>query len=184
VQLETNSIERTGSVPSSEQSHWYAIHTRPNHEKRVAAQLKRRDLDQLLPLYDSIRQWKDRKVRLAVPLFPGYVFVRIALRERLRVLEIPGVANIVGFGNQPARLPEEDIQAIQCCVTGEVNAAPYPYLQVGGRARVKGGPLSGLEGTIVRYKNCARLVLSFELLRSSISVEVNQSDLEPAHFAA
>jgi transcription antitermination factor NusG len=180
--IETNSVQFGGRAPSAE--HWYAAYTHPNHEKRVAAQLRGRDVDVLLPLYYAIRQWKDRKVRLAVPLFPGYVFVRISMRERLRVLEVPGVASIVGFGNQPARLPEEEIQAIQCFADCASSAAPHPYLRVGDRARVMSGPLRGLAGTIVRSKNCTRLVLTFDSIRSSVSVNVSPSDLEPAGFPA
>ena len=69
--------------------HWYAACTCANHEKRVAEQLGRRSVECFLPLYESVRRWKDRRVRLALPLFPGYVFVRMTLRSRLQVLQIP-----------------------------------------------------------------------------------------------
>jgi transcription antitermination factor NusG len=159
--------------------YWFVAYTCPNREKKVAEQLDRRNIEQLLPVYHSIRQWKDRKVRLARPLFPGYVFVRIASRERLRVLEIPGVARIVGFGNEPARLRDEDIRSIQCCMSGEVRVEPHPYPCVGRRVRVKNGPLCGLTGIVVRVKNCTRLVLSIDLIRSAATVEAEQTDLEP-----
>jgi transcription antitermination factor NusG len=161
------------------EAYWYAAYTCPNHEKKVAEQLDGRGIEQLLPVYHSIRQWKDRKVRLARPLFPGYVFVHIASRERLRVLEIPGVARLVGFGSQPARLPDEDIRSIQCCMTGEVRVEPHPYPCVGRRVRVKNGPLCGLTGIVVRMKNRTRLVLSIDLIRSAATVEAEQVDLEP-----
>lgn len=160
-------------------THWYAAYTCPNHEKKVAEQLDRRSIEQLLPLYHAMRQWKDRKVRLARPLFPGYVFVRIASQQQLRVLEVPGVARLVGFGNQPARLPDEDIRSIQCCMTGEARVEPYPYTSVGRRVRVKSGPLCGLTGVVVRLKNRTRLVLSIDLIRSSATVEAEQIDVEP-----
>jgi transcription antitermination factor NusG len=161
------------------EAYWYAAYTCPNHEKKVAEQLDRRNIEQLLPLYHSIRQWKDRKVRLARPLFPGYVFVRIPARQRLRVLEVPGVARLVGFGNEPARLPDEDIRSIQCCMAGEVRVEPYPYPCIGKRVRVKNGPLCGLTGFVVRAKNRTRLVLSIDLIRSSATVEAEQIDVEP-----
>ena len=161
------------------EAYWYAAYTRPNHEKKVAEQLDRRSIEQLLPVYYSVRQWKDRKVRLARPLFPGYVFVRIPAQQRLRVLEVPGVARLVGFGNEPARLPDEDIRSIQCCMAGEVSVEPYPYPCIGRRVRVKNGPLCGLTGVVVRLKNRTRLVLSIDLIRSSATVEADQIDVEP-----
>ena len=88
------------SNSAGEEDHWYAAYTRPNHEKKVAEQLDLRNIEQLLPLYSSMRQWKDRKVRLMRPLFPGYVFVRISLQKRLQVLEVPGIASLVGFGSR------------------------------------------------------------------------------------
>jgi transcription antitermination factor NusG len=165
--------------PTGGEVHWYAAYTRPNHEKSVAQQLGLRNIEQVLPLYNSVRQWKDRRVRLATPLFPGYVFVHISLRERLQVLGIPGVACLVGSGNRPTPLPEEDILSIQCCLSRETGVEPHHYPCVGNRVRVKNGPLSGLTGVVVRIKNRTRLVLTFDLIRRSATVEVDQIDLEP-----
>src|ERR1700693_759308 len=88
---------------------WYAAYTRANHEKRVAEQLRQRSVEHFLPCYDSVRRWKDRKVCLQMPLFPGYVFVRIPLRDQMRVREIPSVATLVGSNGTPTALPDEDI---------------------------------------------------------------------------
>ena len=164
--------------------HWYAAYTRPNHEKRVAEQLERRNLQQLLPLYSSVRQWKDRKVRIEMPLFPGYVFVRIPLQERLRVLEVPGVACFVGFGKQPACLPEEEIRSLQGCMNRESSVEPHPYLCAGRRVRVKSGPLQGLQGFIICVKNRTRLVVSFDSIRCAATLEADQVDLEPLNTGA
>src|SRR6266403_3353343 len=87
---------------------WYAAYTSANHEKRVAQQLGLRDIEHILPLYESMRRWKDRKMKLQLPLFPGYIFVRLALRDRLQLLQVPGVARLVGFNGLPCALPEAD----------------------------------------------------------------------------
>src|SRR5215470_10036357 len=81
---------------------WYAAHLCANHEKRVAAELNARNVENFLPLYSSVRRWKDRRVNLQLPLFPGYLFVRLPLRDRLRVLQIPSVVRLVGFGGSPS----------------------------------------------------------------------------------
>src|SRR5713226_613483 len=151
---------------------WYVVYTNANHEKRVAQQLGQRSIEHLLPLYDSVRRWKDRRVRLQMPLFPGYVFVRVAFRDRLQVLQIPSVAHLVSFSGHPAPIPESDIQSIQNCLNRDHNVEPYPYLQAGQRARVERGPLQGLEGIILRRKNRTRLILSFDLIMRSVAVEI------------
>src|SRR5712671_5761651 len=89
------------------EQHWYAAYTCAQHEKRVAAELRMREVEHFLPLYSSVRRWKDRRVQLELPLFPGYVFVRLALLDRLCVLQVPGVARLVGFGCLPQALPDE-----------------------------------------------------------------------------
>jgi transcription antitermination factor NusG len=160
---------------------WYAVYTSANHEKRVAYELGRRSVESYLPLYWSVRRWKDRRVRLDLPLFPGYVFVRMVLRERLRVLQVAGVARLVGFEGHPAPVPDEDIEAIRTCLAGEHALLPHPYLQRGQRVRVVSGPLAGLTGVVVRWKRETRLVISFDLLMRSVAVEVDLSDLNPAH---
>src|SRR5271166_6574720 len=91
-------------VLENEEIHWYAAQTRSKHEKTVASQLSERFVENFLPQYDSVRIWKDRRVTLQMPLFPGYIFVRLALRDRLRVLQIPGVARLVGFSGSPVPL--------------------------------------------------------------------------------
>src|SRR5260370_8339685 len=139
---------------------WYAAYTCGNHEKRVAEKLAVREVEHFLPQCPSVRRWKDRRVELEMPLFPGYVFVRMALRDRLRALQVPGVARLVGFNGLPCALPEGDIEQIRNCLVQGSRVEPCPYLQVGRRARVKSGPLQGLEGIVLRRKNSTRLILS------------------------
>jgi transcription antitermination factor NusG len=159
---------------------WYAAYTNANHEKRVTQQLEQRSIEHFLPLYESTRCWKDRRVRLQMPLFPGYVFVKLALRDRLKLLQIPGVVQLVSFNGQPAPLPQEDIQAIRNCLERSQQVEPHPYLKTGRRVRVVSGPLQGLEGIILRRKNKTRFVLTFELIMRSVAVEIDETELMPA----
>jgi transcription antitermination factor NusG len=159
---------------------WYAVYTNTNHEKQVALQLGQRSIEHHLPLYDSMRRWKDRRVRLQMPLFPGYLFVRIALCDRLQVLQIPSVVHLVSFAGRPAPLKEEDVHALQNCLRHSHPVEPHAYLQVGRRARVQRGFLQGLEGIILRRKNKTRLIVSFDLIQRSVSVEIDAMDLAPA----
>lgn len=158
---------------------WYAAYTSANHEKRVAQQLDVREVEHFLPTYSSVRRWKDRRVTLQLPLFPGYVFVRMALRDRLRVVQIPGVARLVGFNGTPCAIPDDEMAALRRGLSGAVAARPHPYLKVGRRAVVKEGPLKGLQGVLVRRKNQERFVISLDLIMRSVAVEVDAVLLDP-----
>jgi transcription antitermination factor NusG len=154
---------------------WYAVCTRSNHEKSAAAQLDQRSIEHFLPLYESVRMWKDRRKRLEFPLFPGYLFVRIPLQERLRVLLTPGVVRLVGFDNRPAALPDEEIEALRNVLVHGAHSEPYPYLRVGRKVRITRGALAGMEGVLVRKKGRVRLVLSIDLIRQSAIIEVDSA---------
>src|SRR5271168_2948239 len=136
---------------------WYAVCTRSNHERRVAVQLAERGVENFLPQYESVRRWKDRKVHLTMPLFPGYVFVHLALQNRLSVVQVPGVARLVGFAGRPSPVPEEEFAKIRGFLAQGLDVQPHPYLQAGRRVRVRNGPLQGMDGIILRRKNSCRL---------------------------
>ena len=159
--------------------HWYAAYTCANHEKRVAAELLARGFTHFLPLYSSMRRWKDRRVSLEMPLFPGYVFVRVALGDRLSLWQVPSLVRLVGFNGQPTALADEEIDTLQKGLTRQLNAEPHPYLTVGRRVRVASGPLRGLEGVVMHRKNGWRLVISLDLIMRSVSVEIEDTDLVP-----
>jgi len=162
------------------QARWYALYTCANHEKQVAAQLHVRAVEHFLPLYSSVRRWKDRRVRLDLPLFPGYVFIRLALQNRLRALEIPSVVRLVGFNGQPAALPDEEMEILRSGLRQSLRAEPHPYLTVGRRVRIAGGPFAGLEGVLKRKKNSLRVVVSLSLIQRSLAVDVDVADVVPA----
>jgi len=167
--------------PAYAEQHWYAAYTCANHEKRVAAELGGRGVEQYLPLYSSVRRWRDRRVRLEMPLFPGYVFVRLALRDKVRVLQVPSLVRLVSFNGQPAALSDDEMEVLRRGLTDQMNAQPHPYLAVGRRVRVVSGPLTGLEGIIVRKKNRVRFVISLNLIMRSVSVELDDADIVPAN---
>lgn len=159
---------------------WFAIYTMARHEKRVAQYLGLKEIEHYLPLYRVQRRWNDgSKVALDLPLLPGYVFVRIGGRERVRVLEVPGVVKFVtGTGTVPVALSDGEINAVRSGVE-QGRAEPFLTLPVGRRARISSGPLRGMEGVVVRWKSAFRVVVTLELLMRRISVEVDRGDLEP-----
>jgi transcription termination/antitermination protein NusG len=173
--------ESEWGIPSAAQyePRWYAAYTSANHEKRVAEQLVVRDVEHFLPVYESVRRWKDRRVTLQMPLFPGYVFVRMALRDRLQVQQVPGVAHLVGFDGTPAALPDGQVEILRAGLAEKLHAEPHPFLNVGLRVSIVRGPLAGLEGVLLRKKGNFRFVISVELIQRSLSVDVDAADVQP-----
>jgi transcription antitermination factor NusG len=161
------------------ETHWYAAHVCSRHEKQVARQLEERRVSYFLPVYRSVRRWKDRRKELDLVLFPGYVFVRLDLKDRLRVLQVPSVVRFVSFNGHPAPLPDAEIDTLINGLVNGVHAEPHPYLKVGNRVRVKYGPLAGTQGILVRRKDKFRVVLSIDLIMRSVAVEVDELDVEP-----
>ncbi|MBZ5706791.1 MAG: UpxY family transcription antiterminator [Acidobacteriia bacterium] len=158
---------------------WYASYTNPRHEKQVARQMEANGIPCFLPLYRSVRRWKDRRKQLELPLFPGYVLVQIALKDRLQVLRLPGVAQLVSFNGKPAPLPGSEVEALRRGLAGGVCVEPHPFLRVGRRVLVRSGPMAGVEGILQRKKDRFRVVISIELIRRSVAMEVDEADLEP-----
>lgn len=158
---------------------WWALYTRHQHEKAVAEMLAAKDFAVLLPLYKAVRRWKDRQKVLSVPLFPCYVFVRGGLDRRLQIITTPGILNILYRGDQVAKIPDTEIEAIQRTIAGNLRAEPHPFLKCGDRVRVVRGPLEGVTGILTRKKNLCRLVLSVNTLAQSIAIEINASDVVP-----
>jgi transcription antitermination factor NusG len=160
-------------------SPWWAVYTRHQHEKVVAEMLSAKGFEVFLPLYESTRRWKDRRMVLSLPLFPCYVFVRGSLDRKLQVVTIPGIHMILYRGEQVAIVPNREIEALQKVVDGACQIEPYPFLKCGTRVRVIRGSLEGVEGILVRKKNLFRLVLSVDMLAQSVAVEVHADDVQP-----
>src|SRR5271168_748544 len=178
VGLTRNEIEPTMARPvKNDEPHWYVVHTSANHEKRVSEQFMYRGVEYFLPQYESVRRWKDRRMKLQLPLFPGYVFVHLALCDRLQVLQVPGVAKLVGFNGAPTELPQDEMETLRASLADGLRAEPHPYLKIGRRVRVKTGSLAGLEGILSKKKNGTRFVVSLDLIHRSVAVEIDVAEL-------
>lgn len=158
---------------------WWALYTRHQHEKVVADMLSAKGFEVFLPVYESVRRWKDRSKVLSLPLFPCYVFVRGGLDRRLQVVTTPGIHMILTHGDRVALIPESEIAGIRRSVDSHLQLEPHPFLRCGERVRVRRGSLQGVEGILVRKKSLYRLVLSVDMLAQSVAVEIDASDVEP-----
>jgi len=161
------------------QPHWYAGYTSSRHEKSVAAQLALRSVEHFLPLYETTHRWKNGRHRVQLPLFPGYIFVRIPLANRLRVLEVAGFVRLVAFQGMPLPLPESDLETMRAALRGGLAAEPHPYLVEGTRVEICGGPLQGMRGTLLRRHGRVRVVVTIDLIQRAMIADVDVRDIVP-----
>jgi transcription antitermination factor NusG len=176
----------TSSMPylSTEKAHWYAVYTNARHENAVADHLMSKEIEVFLPTITVVRSWKDRKTKLQTPAFPSYVFTKICLSERGRVISVPGVVRILSFNGVPARLDEAEIENIRLCHRRGALMEARPLFGVGERVRVRSGPLEGLEGFVSRCKDERRLIVPLSHINQSLAVQVAIDLLEPAENAS
>ena len=156
---------------------WCAVQVRPRYELLVAAGLRAKGYAEFLPMYRVKKQWSDRNKETQVPLFAGYVFCRLNTQIPWAIVSTPGVIRIVGTRKEIAMIDDHEIEAIRIVATSGKNVEPCAYAGIGERVRITTGPMAGVEGVVTGYKNQRRLVLSVELIHSSISVEVDGSHM-------
>jgi len=178
--LMLSSIRQPGAVSEmktlQETKHpWFAIRVKSNHEKSVCTHLAMRGFEVFLPVCRTRNRWADRYKLVEIPLFTGYVFVRVDQARPHAVLSTPGVMQIVGAGRNPEPVLEREIEAIRRAVDANCQLRECDFFIRGQRATVMSGALSGLEGTIVDLKQESRLILSISLLQRSVALEIDGS---------
>jgi transcription antitermination factor NusG len=158
---------------------WYVAYTLPRHEKAVADRLLDQDVESYLPLYSASRYWNKRRVEVQLPIFPGYVFVRMPLSERFRILSRPGIIRFVGSNGILSTLPDEEIERLRSSLD-LWKAQPHPYLIAGKHIRIRSGPFAGLEGRILRRKGKMRLLVTLDIIQSAMLLEVDAAETQLA----
>ena len=173
-----NSLPVVGTEPEN----WYALHTRPKHERLVAERLSERGVETYLPIVTEVHQWSDRKKAVQLPLFSCYVFAKFVPNrsECLRVLRVGGVLSLVGSRGEGTPIPSEQIDGVRMLVEGTLPWSSYPFLKIGQRVRVRGGALDGLEGILVSRSGNQTLVISVDLIQRSLAVRVEGYQVEAA----
>jgi transcription antitermination factor NusG len=155
--------------------HWFGIEVHSRRESRVVDEFAIRGVDFVLPTRRIKKRWSDRIKTVDVPLFPGYVFSRFDLADRMLVLGCPGVCKIVGAGNVPIAIDDQEIDAIKVLAASQVVLTPWPYLRTGQRVRIEHGPLAGIEGLVIRAREGSlRVVVSVTLLQRSVAAEIER----------
>jgi transcription antitermination factor NusG len=160
---------------------WFALQTKPRHEKRVASELEEKDFAVFLPLYTAVHQWSDRRREVQLPLFPNYIFVRTSgiQGKRSLVLQTNGVKSFVGMRGVGVSIPDEEIGAIQKILAEKVSFTNYPFLNIGQKVRIRGGSLDGVHGILTAMNNDRTLVVSVECIQRSLAIRIDGYGVEP-----
>jgi transcription antitermination factor NusG len=164
---------------------WYAIRVQAKFEKVASTVLRQKGFEEFLPLYRAKRSWSDRVKQLDLPLFPGYLFCRLDIAERLLpVVTTPGVLGIVSAGRDPVAIPDQEIELVQAVIRSGLPAMPWPTLSAGALVLIEHGPLAGVEGVVLDVDKKCRLIVSVSMLQRSVAVEVEREWVRPLGQAA
>jgi len=172
----SNAVEQNQNAPSK---FWYAVYTRPRHEKQVAGKFGDQQFEHYLPLIREVHKWADRRKWVEVPLIRGYVFVRIESRHMLYIFETAGVVRVVTFNHEYAIIPDFQINALRQVLETGMLLSPVRFMQVGQLVEVLDGPLKGVVGRIQNFANQEKFVISLDAVQASYSVVVDKTLLKP-----
>jgi len=182
-QLSTLSVAWPDQESDQKCRPWFALQVRSRLERSIAANLQAQGYECFLPTYKARRRWSDRVKEVEFPLFPGYLFSRFDLQDRLPVLVTPGVLQIVGIGRNPVPVDENEINSVRRIVRSGFPRQPWPFLQLGDRVRIERGPLYGIEGILLGLKGHHRIVVSVSLLQRSVALEIDEAWVRRVHAA-
>lgn len=162
---------------------WFALRVRNRAEQLVGSALESKGYEVFVPAYLECRRYAGCVKKINAALFPGYLFCRLQVNNRLPLLTTPGVHHIVAMGGVPISVDEAEVNAIRLVVDSKLPAIPWPYLTSGHRVRIESGPFTGIEGIVMTLKGSERLVLSVHLLQRSVAVEIDRSWVRPMGVA-
>ena len=158
---------------------WYVIYVRSRHEKKVHQLLQKKGIESSLPLVNTVRVWGDRKKKVKIPLFKGYVFVHIDLQlEKFNVLQTNGVVKFIALKKEPSRIPDRQMYWIQKMVNKSDTVQLELEIPVGKKVRVIMGPFTGTEGTVMRKGKRSRLFILVQSIMQAVSIEIKTEYLK------
>jgi transcription antitermination factor NusG len=176
----TNILQNWSGLFPREESSWYAVETRVRFEKAICASLRSKGFETFLPLHSSLRRWSDRRQLIELPIFPGYLFVRMFASPvaRVNVLRTIGVKNFVGIRGIGSVIPDCEIDALRVVMEQEIPFEHHPYLQVGQHVRIRSGCLENVTGTVISIRGDRSLVISVNLIQRSIALRIRGYEVE------
>jgi len=168
-------------ILQEESPSWFAVRTRPRHEKKVKRELSEKGIQSFLPMHRERRRWSDRAQWVELPMFSQYLFVRVPAggESRIRVLQTNGVVHFVGNSERGTPVPDEQVESLAAIVSHRISTTPHEFLSVGERVRIRGGALDGIEGILSAIRNDKSLVVSVDLIQKSVAIRIDGFDVQP-----
>ena len=163
---------------------WYAVYTKSRFEDKVCAGLIQRSVEAFLPKIEVWSRRKDRKKKIMIPMFSGYLFVMFpeyTNERKLDVLTTPGVVKMLDKPDvyEPLQIPDSQINAIKSLIASDVEIQPYIYPKEGEKARITDGPFRDIEGVVMRADYRKRLfVVSIDILQRSVAIKLEGFQIE------
>lgn len=179
----TNTLYECGLPPDAapeEPSFWFAVQTRPRHEKKANSELHSKGIRSFLPLLRERRRWSDRYQWIESPMFSQYLFVKLhpTGESRVRVLQTAGVVQFVGATGHGTSIPKEQIESLQAIVSQRIPSKVHEFPRVGERVRIRGGALEGIEGILSEIRNDKSLIVSVNLIQKSVAIRIDGLEVE------
>jgi len=180
IEFHNASHEQPIGAATETRSFWFAVQTKARHEKKVNLELHEKGIHSFLPLHREKRRWSDRRQWVELPMFPQYLFVRVPTFDdsRIRVLQTGGVVQFVGEHRRGTPIPDEQIESLREIVAKGIPATQHEFLHIGERVRIRGGALNGVEGILVAIKGDRRLVISVDVIRRSVAIQLYGFEVE------
>ncbi|MGD9022565.1 MAG: UpxY family transcription antiterminator [Deltaproteobacteria bacterium] len=159
---------------------WYVVHTRSRFEQVVFDGFDRKILEAFLPKITVMSKRRDRRKKIRIPLFPGYVFIRSDLNphERLEIVKTTGVVRLVGNKDGPVPVPDDAIESLRIIIAVDSPVETGTRFKKGDRVMVVEGPFVGVTGIFVRYRGFGRVVVAIEALGQYAAVNVLEEHVE------
>ena len=178
--MKTNENHLCQTPPDKE---WYALYVQVNHEREVAKRLEQKEVGCFLPLMETWSKRRDRRKKIQLPMFPGYVFVHVLLDSyvQLTVVKTPGALSLLHNSQGPLSIPPYQVENLRTMINSIQPLEIHPYLRQGDWVHVVRGPLAGCIGILDRLDpKKGRLIVSVDIIKKSVSVELDLEDVEPA----
>ncbi|MDR1006031.1 MAG: UpxY family transcription antiterminator [Bacteroidales bacterium] len=158
---------------------WFALYTQPRREKALDKELAKRGIEAYLPLKSTLRQWKDRKKRVDMPLIPSYLFVKTEIQDFYNVLQLSGAVKFVYFEGKPVPVPQHQIDSMRLLLDKEIEfEMRLADVHVGDRVRIREGRFAGLTGIVKNEKGKTRFCVVVDVLRLDLTIEIDKEEVQ------
>ncbi len=158
---------------------WYAVYTRPRHEKKLSLALTEKKIENYCPIIEKIKQWSDRKKKVKEPLFRSYLFVRVSEKEYYNAINTKGAVRYVSFGGKAAPIRDEQIENIKKVLQNKLDFnISSKRFDIGQHVEIEHGQLRGTKGEIISYLGKKYLLLRIENIGYSLMVKISPKMLK------